>query len=153
MRASTLVLVSAGDWYNHTRAPDTYSIRIPIFATAWLVVAVGIASALHLRFYRPSLRHVLPLVDGLFLAIALFNLWGSLGTEHFHHIGALTTAALACALFSSTGALRLTRVSAGLTAAMAIPIYVFIATVASGWREMTSITSRRSSASACSACG
>ena len=138
VRATTLLLVSTGDWRNHLLDPAGYSVRIPAVATGWFVLSVGILVTLR-RWYRPVLRTLLPVVDGLCLAVALFNLWGSLGTEAFQRIGALTTSALGCAIFASTGTLRLTRLAAGLTAGMAIFIYVGIAWVSASWSPHTPI--------------
>lgn len=138
VRAVTLLLVLAGDWRNHLRDPAVYPMRIPLVATAWFFFAVVLVVVLR-RWYRPALRHVLPVVDGLCLSIALFNLWGSLGTSVFKEIGALTTAALASAVFAATGALRLTRLAAALTAGMAIALYVAIAWVSASWTEHTAI--------------
>jgi class 3 adenylate cyclase len=138
VRASTLLLVTVGDWRNHLLDPAGYSIRIPVVATSWFALSLALLWMLR-RYYHRALRHLLPILDGLCLAIALFNLWGSLGTEIFKSIGALTTSALGCGVFAATGALRLTRLAAGLTAGMAIAIYVGIAYVSSSWSPHTPI--------------
>jgi adenylate cyclase len=138
VRAVTLLLVLTGDWRNHFLDPVVYPMRIPIVATAWFAFAVLLILVLR-RWYRPALRHMLPVIDGLCLSVALFNLWGSLGTAVFKDIGALTTSALACAVFAATGALRLTRLAAALTAGMAITLYVAIAWVSGSWAVHTPI--------------
>jgi class 3 adenylate cyclase len=106
--------------------------------TTWGVVALALAVVLHRGWYRPSLRHVLPAMDGIFLGAALFNLADALGA-HFMELNGLTTCAIGCGVFAATGALRLTRLAAALTAGIALAIFAGVTLAAGSWSVTTPI--------------
>jgi adenylate cyclase len=142
VRAVSISLVAVGDWLAHVSPPalvGRYPVRIPLFTTVWGVFAIALAVVLRRGFYRPSLRTILPAVDGLTVGAGVFNLAHAFGPEDFKRVNGPTTLAMACGLLAATGALRLTRRSASVTGGFAIAIFVAISLGFDAWTAVSPI--------------
>lgn len=138
VRATTLALVSLLDWfaYAYPRVAvqlGEHSVSIPLLSSGWALVAVAIAVALRLGHYRPSLRIVLPALDGVLVFLLFANFLRAVGPVHFVRLGQLTAAGVTCALLAASGSLRLTRSAAYATTGFALVIYGALSHFSIGW--------------------
>jgi class 3 adenylate cyclase len=138
VRVATLLLVNLLDWFAY-RFPrlalqlDAHTLTVPLLSGAWFLVALAIAIALRRGHYRPALRIMLPLVDGLLIFFLFANFIRAFGPEHFVRIGQLTAAGVTCTLLAASGALRLTRSAAICTTGFALANYAALSHLAIAW--------------------
>lgn len=140
LRAVTLSLVAIGDWVSYAHPPPgiaAYPLSTPAITTAWAVASNAWWAVCAAGWYRPWVRSVAPVVDGVLCAAAVFNLAFELGPDAFRVVNGPVTSALACAVLASTGALRLTRFSAAVTVTMAMLTHLAVAVVSRSANALT----------------
>jgi class 3 adenylate cyclase len=129
-RACVLVLSAVLDLvcYFHPSLLGLESAPIlnSIFSGSWSVVAVALVLALRRGWYRPWMRTVLPVMDGVLIGAIFINLWRTLMHSSQSCSPVLINVAAVCSLLAVSGVIRLTRVAAIVTTAMAIANYALL---------------------------
>ena len=102
-----------------------------LLASMWATGAAALTFGLRRGWYRLWLRHIVPAADALMIWATFLLTWTRAGEGWFE----MSTAALSyvtalCAFLAVSGALRLSKSSAELSAGLAVAIFVFAAAAA-----------------------
>jgi signal transduction histidine kinase len=97
----------------------------------WAAGAIALVLALRRGWYRLWLRHIVPAADALMIWATFLLTWGRAGDAWAQtSVAALSYVTALCAFLAVSGALRLSRSSAQLSAVLAVAIFVFAAAAA-----------------------
>jgi signal transduction histidine kinase len=107
---------------------ETFAPTAALVAGVWSVAGLLLVVALRKGWYRPSMRHALPLADGLVVLVIFAAVTG--GSRHPTDpvaTVALVNLAALCVFLAFSGALRLTPSAAELTTVIALAIFLLAA--------------------------
>jgi signal transduction histidine kinase len=110
---------------------SAFPVAEALLGGMWAAGAIALVLALRRGWYRLWLRHIVPAADALMIWATFLLTWARAGDAWPRtSAAALSYVTALCAFLAVSGALRLSRSSAQLSAVLAVAIFVFAAAAA-----------------------